>query len=106
MTSHTQGEARLATKDDPAFAEDLFDCVVMVGDRQILECYEDGEAQTSEDAANAARIVKAWNAHEKLVEALREALRAWEKPNATHTPTYRKNYERLTNVLRELGEVK
>lgn len=57
------------------------------------------------EAQDGAYVVHAANAYPKMVEALRIALLAWEKPNPTHTPAYRKKYERLTGLLRDLGEV-
>lgn len=88
---------------DGANGECLFDevgdIVADCGSRATL-----AHADWPECEANASYIAQAANAYPKLVEALGEALRAWEKPNPTHTPTYRKNYERLTGLLRELGE--
>jgi hypothetical protein len=56
--SYSQGTARIATEDDGVEGR----CVVMVGARQILECYADGEVQDAEDEANALRVVACWKA--------------------------------------------
>lgn len=58
MSEHTNGAARIATETGP--------CVVAVGDRELCECYQDGEVQTPEDEANARRIVACWNACEGI----------------------------------------
>lgn len=54
MSGHTEGVARIA--------EETGHCVVAVGDREVCECYQDGETQTAQDEANARRLVACWNA--------------------------------------------
>lgn len=51
---HTQGLAHIAEETGP--------CVVAIGEREVAEFYQDGEAQTTEDEANARRMVACWNA--------------------------------------------
>lgn len=63
----TKGKARLATDSEVDQDVGFCQCVVMVGDREICECYVDGEPQTQEDAANARRIVECWNSYDNLV---------------------------------------
>lgn len=91
---HTQGEARIGNGETDS------DCVVMVGTRQILECYEDGEVQKEEDQANARRVVKTWNAYQKLVDALRklvaQAMPDPDKATGAHV--------NAAQLLRDLGE--
>jgi|CXWL01.1.fsa_nt_gi hypothetical protein len=52
--THTAGLARIESKTGP--------CVIAVGEREICECYLDGEVQTVEDELNAKRVVACWNA--------------------------------------------
>lgn len=95
MTTHTQGEARVCTLE---IADG--DCVVMIGERQILECYEDGEVQTDEDRANAQRVVKTWNAYQKLVDELRKLALQCQQSEERFAPT---GNDALA-LLRDLGE--
>jgi phosphohistidine swiveling domain-containing protein len=60
--SHTPTPWKIASDTGP--------CVISNGEREIGECYEDGETQVAEDEANAAHIVKCVNAHGELVAAL------------------------------------
>lgn len=61
-TTPTEGEARLALETGP--------CVVAVGEREVCECYQDGEEQTHEDQANAVHIVKLWNSEPIIRQAI------------------------------------
>lgn len=63
---HTVGLAHIAENTGP--------CVIAVGDREICECYADGEEQTPEDAANARRIVACWNACSQISTAELETI--------------------------------
>lgn len=94
VQSHTQGEAR--TGDGERDEE----CVVFVGERQIGECYADGEVQTEEDQANAARVVKTWNAYQKLVAVLRRCA----LPTSDVDDHREEQAEAAAALLRELGE--
>lgn len=103
MSAHTQGEARVASEE-----LDDGDCVVMVGERQILECFEDGEVQSAEDKANARRVVKVWNAHQRLVEHLRGALGLADllhhSGELSSDPRLQHRYMDAAALLRELEE--
>ena len=59
---HTNPKPRLALEAGP--------CVVAVGEREICECYQDGETQTTEDEANAVHIVKLWNSQPIIRQAI------------------------------------
>lgn len=99
VPGHTQGLAHLGQADTET------ECVVFVGDRQIGELYEDGEVQTEEDRANAARVVKVWNAYPKLVEALRATAKQIER--STNPAANYSEFEEMRTaraLLRELGE--
>ena len=61
-TTPTEGQARLALETGP--------CVVAVGEREVCECYQDGEEQTHEDQANAVHIVKLWNSEPIIRQAI------------------------------------
>jgi hypothetical protein len=90
---HSPTPWRIATETGP--------CVITNGTREIAECYEDGEVQTTEDEANAAHIVKAVNLHDELVTALRYVVKfADSEPDGGETVAmHRANIERARSVL-------
>jgi hypothetical protein len=107
-TTPTEGEARLALETGP--------CVVAVGEREVCECYQNGEEQTHEDQANAVHIVKLWNSEPIIRQAIliigveAEALRSgcmagnkeWACKDCTGQCESRQEYDRMMACYADL----
>lgn len=85
---HTQAELHLTSDGDANFYG------IAVKGRWLMRIQQNGELSTEEQVANVERMVKLWNAHDELMEGLKQIA------ECQNTVTYYSDRTLIDNVVR------